>query len=1371
MSNKNNLGALVIALFVVWLGGGPSEAQLQDFDLDGVPDQVDICPRLPNARESSGGQPVVCGPGTAKDEWVFLQSRTFRPRPGLDGLELGGQSQMHALLHLERSDTGLVLTDAQRTALSARGVTLWDYLPHFTYYATLPASSAALQQILALDFVRGISGLTVEDRLSRSVRASGVSASGATDGRQLFSVELFEDASSTDFVADAASLGVDTVFVDESEHWVAVDDARLLVELAGLDGVFWIDDVGGAMSYDLATLDETATTVVDAVHGFTGSQLTIAMAEPTMVAPFVHDDLIGRVLAGNTGNSGFSHAMPVAGIMVGDGSLTPSNRGFLTEASLVGYATSGGLPKTRKTEGYWIPRNARKQHDAVLINNSWGPLPNCNKRGDYSALGKWWDKSVRKQQIAVITASGNTRGPSGDFVSFVDGRGNSRVPVGGPCERNLESLPHPVAKNDIAVGNWDTVSADLNGTSAVGPALDGRLKPDLVAPGTGIQAPSLASNGVSIYDTSFSGTSAAAPAISGLYGQVLAAFDEVATVQRDPLTVPPSTVKAILIHTAKDVGPYGPDYFFGWGLAQTAPAVRIATDWDQYVIEGAVDSSTVDYEEHVFDINEDRFGFKVTMVYDDKWGTHSSTQALVNDLDLVVVDPSDNEYYPLDTELLSSSDVDRLAEALEGARTCGSSSCADDRNNVEQVVISADGLPLEQGAWKIRVYDTRVETSDQSYSLVVSPSCPVRVFGHATLTADVECPYDQLEPVAVSLETDTASLDCQGYSILGEGPGVDAFRGRYAGVRTSRSGVSVRDCRVEDFDVGIDVDNAVSATIANVTIERSGVAGIRATGVGHEIVSTVIEDIRAPEGVGVSLGGQDHAVVDSFITPTSPRTGVSIDASAGGIGHRVTGTSIFGPSVGIDLVGPSIGGSFSSNGIFGATEHGIVVESADELEIAGNLIEGFGQDHAGVLALAAVDCDVRANHIEGTGAASQTAIALEATTGCTVADNPVLSEVGVGIFEIDGVGNEMSSNVMDPTEVGIDSRGSDSSIVTNSIAVAAQGIVLADPVAGFVFSNTVDGAEVGITVDSASLDAVTISGNDLQVPADGVGIEIGSSVGVLVSDNKVAPPASAPMDRGALGIALHGSTASTLSDNEVERMATCVAVEQSTSSLVFANDVTLCEESAIVLSDDSGAIVDANRVVDAHSVGVHYRSGSNGALSSNVVETTAGAPPSTHGILLGDQLAGAQLVTDLVVQSETVSGALNALTFAHGVQSATVTDSTLCAGARALNGGIVAPPVGALTIERNVLRGGTLDAVFLAPVDTLNNDWTEVTALNLFDADGDGYVDSGADHIFSSVDYTGTVIDPLGLGPALTSLMTRQVSDAAPVFGSVAACP
>src|SRR5262249_6033317 len=145
-------------------------------------------------------------------------------------------------------------------------------------------------------------------------------------------------------------------------------------------------------------------------------------------------------------------------------------------------------------------------------------------------------------------------------------------------------------------------------TSSLGPTSDGRIKPDVVAPGTHIRSTRAFS---SDYGNS-TGTSPAAAAVTGSLALVLEAYRKSYHIEDLNHTYPlPSTLRALVIQTADDVtldpcpsgqastppwfdnadGPVkptcGPDFVTGWGLVNVEKAVQHVVD--QLVLESTVE--------------------------------------------------------------------------------------------------------------------------------------------------------------------------------------------------------------------------------------------------------------------------------------------------------------------------------------------------------------------------------------------------------------------------------------------------------------------------------------------------------------------------------------------------------------------------------------------------------------------------------------------------------------------------------------------------------------------------------------------------------------------------------------------------------------
>lgn len=135
-----------------------------------------------------------------------------------------------------------------------------------------------------------------------------------------------------------------------------------------------------------------------------------------------------------------------------------------------------------------------------------------------------------------------------------------------------------LSKNCLVVGAVNYVdnyagpsSITISGFSNYGPTDDGRIKPDIVAKGVGVY--STISTSDLAYD-SYNGTSMAAPAITGLILLLQEHYKNL-----NSIFMKASTVKGLICHTASEAGYYsGPDYEYGWGLANGKEAARLISN-------------------------------------------------------------------------------------------------------------------------------------------------------------------------------------------------------------------------------------------------------------------------------------------------------------------------------------------------------------------------------------------------------------------------------------------------------------------------------------------------------------------------------------------------------------------------------------------------------------------------------------------------------------------------------------------------------------------------------------------------------------------------------------------------------------------------
>jgi subtilisin family serine protease len=246
--------------------------------------------------------------------------------------------------------------------------------------------------------------------------------------------------------------------------------------------------------------------------------------------------------------------------------------------------------------------------------------------------------------------------------------------------------------------------------SSRGPTADGRLKPEVVAPGTNIVSarskhPKADPNmSWGIYDDHYlflGGTSMATPLTSG----AMAIVRQVLLQRMKVESVSSALLKATVANTAEDLFPGQ----FGSGVGQEQPTRRPNNHegWGRVNLASLVDDAGLSFLDHrqglstgaafeqsvvVRDISRP---LKVTLAYTDAPASASAVRTLVNDLDLTVVSPSGKVFYP------------------------NGKSGPDSVNNMEQI----DVLQPEAGTYRVMVKGTNVpqgKGGSQPFALVTA---------------------------------------------------------------------------------------------------------------------------------------------------------------------------------------------------------------------------------------------------------------------------------------------------------------------------------------------------------------------------------------------------------------------------------------------------------------------------------------------------------------------------------------------------------------------------------------------------------------------------------------------------------------------------
>jgi len=699
-----------------------------------------------------------------------------------------------------------------KDAIAKLGGQIGGYLPDYAYLVHFDAASRVLAEDYA--FVRWIGAYEPAYRVSADVDYNETRS---------YRVLTLPWADTTSLAQTVAS--IDPLSRQYEGGFVAVLNGSQVAQAARLPGVLWIEplylqqlhnDVGGGNIMNGSAAWSS---------GYTGSGVVIAVTDTgldTGNAAAIHQDFAGRVaqisswpvvyanygngfeISNPNANDGASdvdsgHGSHVTGSVAGSGAASGGQiKGLAYQATITFQAveqwTTWAVPSTNRCpNGYYltgIPDDVRTLLNQVygwgarVQNNSWGG----GQFGVYDSQASYFDDFVHSHPDMVVVVSAGNSGTDAENNGFVDvnsisspGTAKNLITIGASDNER--------SSGGIATRTWGQVwPSDFNaaptGTdftsdtrqelaafSSRGPMNDGRIKPDLVAPGTNILSvrSSLASsNGWGSYNSYYmymGGTSMASPLSAGAAAQVR---DYYLTAESHSPSA--ALIKATLINTAVDISGYNntsqeagmpiPNNHEGWGLinvgAATASGNRTFVDNTT-----GIGSGTASYQYTVAAGTP----FKISLVWSDAPATSSSGLALVNNLNLRVTGPGGVVY---------------LGNVFAGGWSQAGGS-ADAVNNVECVYVQNPAA----GLWTVEVIGANIPVGPQPFALFISGNLstgtpltvtsitPGQAYSHTTLNATIT--GTGFDPAAtVSLRMGAAVVNGSSVTVNAEGTSITA---------------------------------------------------------------------------------------------------------------------------------------------------------------------------------------------------------------------------------------------------------------------------------------------------------------------------------------------------------------------------------------------------------------------------------------------------------------------------------------------------------------------------------------------------------------------------------------------------------------------
>ncbi len=426
-----------------------------------------------------------------------------------------------------------------------------------------------------------------------------------------------------------------------------------------------------------------------------GSGQTVAVADSGLDED--HGDFGTRVVGnydvigdGSTADKHSGHGTHVACTVLGDG-FRGGYGGVAQAADLYFQAMENDNTGNFQSPSLNNLLNTAYNAGARTHTNSWGSSA-ASEQSKYNSetedvddRANYYDRYYNGVEgLTILFAAGND-GPDSGTVS-----------------------PPATAKNVISVGNHKNRGSgspdSMWSGSSRGPTDDGRIKPDLVAPGAYVrsckaqEATDINGNTwASSYYLEYTGTSMATPNAAGAAVMVREYLEEIA--QRP--SPQGALVKALLVLGAQDIGSRDiPNEDEGWGRVNLRNSLAPPGGQGIWVDDRSVMSGTGNSKSYSFNVSQSSGLFKAVLAWSDERGSRFSSAQLVNDLDLEITSPDGTVYL--------GNDFANGRSVTGGTR--------DSVNNLEVVLIDNAAA----GTWTLKVKDAQHSGGKtQPYSVAV----------------------------------------------------------------------------------------------------------------------------------------------------------------------------------------------------------------------------------------------------------------------------------------------------------------------------------------------------------------------------------------------------------------------------------------------------------------------------------------------------------------------------------------------------------------------------------------------------------------------------------------------------------------------------
>ncbi len=446
-----------------------------------------------------------------------------------------------------------------------------------------------------------------------------------------------------------------------------------------------------AVSHNRQTAEDIAADVIWGSFGYmdfylSGSGVKVALRD-IHLATTNHQEFAGQRVAQKVTGSESEHATAVCGTICAAG-VDTNAQGMANSSQVDSYTVAESMPLSPSVHiiAYTYGRAAGWQlSGATYLWADYASNPQSTNEsgsfGRYEFEPKDLDTlAYAAAYVLPVVSVGNDNGESyagqWHMCWYHGAYTNDYHPADGAANNGYDTLnPLACTKNALVVGATPRGLYSPASYSSCGPTDDGRIKPDVTAPGGPVYTTS--DNGTNQY-TTLEGSSFSSATAAGTLA-MLQELHERGYGTNQPMLA--STWRALLMHTADGGDIAGPDYRTGWGRINAFEAAKVVSNNMSYAsLPNIKELRLLDGELIEFDVVFGTGGWhRVSMAWTDPagesiaedWTLDGTNLVLVNDLDLRVIGPNGVTNFPM---------------ILDPQNPTNSFTTGDDfRNNYEQV--------------------------------------------------------------------------------------------------------------------------------------------------------------------------------------------------------------------------------------------------------------------------------------------------------------------------------------------------------------------------------------------------------------------------------------------------------------------------------------------------------------------------------------------------------------------------------------------------------------------------------------------------------------------------------------------------------------